>query len=62
VCTWTTDETVDVVEGFLARTPDVAIEPVPGALRSAAPGPGLQLGSALHGSDGMYIAVLRRSP
>lgn len=62
VCTWTTDETVDVVERFLARTPDVTIEPVPGDLRSAAPGPGLQLGSALHGSDGMYIAVLRRAP
>jgi 16S rRNA (cytosine967-C5)-methyltransferase len=62
VCTWTTDETVDVVESFLARTPGVTAEPVPCDLPSAAPGPGLQLGSAIHGSDGMYIAVFRRSP
>jgi 16S rRNA (cytosine967-C5)-methyltransferase len=61
VCTWTRVETTDVVEPFLARRPEFALEPVPGGLTSAAPGPGLQLGSALHGSDGMYIAVLRRS-
>jgi 16S rRNA (cytosine967-C5)-methyltransferase len=61
VCTWTAGETVGVVEPFLARTPDASIEPVPGDLRSAASGPGVQLGSDLHGSDGMYIAVLRRT-
>jgi 16S rRNA (cytosine967-C5)-methyltransferase len=61
VCTWTTDETVDVVERFLAGMPQFDLEPVPGDLSSAAPGPGLQLGSARHGSDGMYIAVLRRT-
>ena len=61
VCTWTSAETTDVVGSFLARRPEFALEAVPGGLTSAAPGPGLQLGSALHGSDGMYIAVLRRS-
>ena len=62
VCTWTRQETVDVVERFLAQTPAFAMEAVPGMLRSAAPGPGLQLSSAAHGSDGMFIAVLRRGP
>jgi 16S rRNA (cytosine967-C5)-methyltransferase len=61
VCTWTTQETVDVVERFLRRIPGFTAEPVVGDLRSAAPGPGLQLGSAEHGTDGMYIAVLRRT-
>jgi 16S rRNA (cytosine967-C5)-methyltransferase len=61
VCTWTTQETVDVVEQFLSRTPAFTAQDVPGNLGSAAPGQGLQLGSAAHGSDGMFIAVLRRA-
>lgn len=60
-CTWTREETVEVVERFLARTGQFRLEPVPGDLSSAAPGPGVQLGSARHGCDGMYIAVLRRA-
>lgn len=60
-CTWTREETVEVVERFLARTGQFRLEPVPGDLSSAAPGPGVQLGSARHGCDGMYIAVLRRT-
>ena len=60
VCTWTRQETVDVIERFLERTPAFVLEAVPGDLAGATPGPGLQLGSAAHGSDGMFIAVLRR--
>jgi 16S rRNA (cytosine967-C5)-methyltransferase len=60
VCTWTTQETVDVVGQFLSRTPDFIAQDVPVDLAGAAPGPGLQLGSEVHGSDGMFIAVFRR--
>ncbi|MBW3604982.1 MAG: 16S rRNA (cytosine(967)-C(5))-methyltransferase RsmB, partial [Actinobacteria bacterium] len=60
VCTWTTEETAAVVEAFLARRRDFAVDPDPLAPRSATAGPGLQLNSALHGCDGMYVVVLRR--
>lgn len=62
VCTWTTDETVAVVEAFLARRRDFAVDagPLGAGPRSATAGPGLQLSSALHGCDGMYVVVLRR--
>ena len=62
VCTWTTAETVDVVEQFLRRHPEFSLESVDHRLDSAARGPGLQLSTGQHGSDGMYIAVLRRAP
>lgn len=60
VCTWTHAETVDVVVRFLRARPDFALAPVP-EIDSVAPGPGVQLGTAEHGTDGMYLAVLRRN-
>jgi len=53
---------VDVVEQFLRRHPEFSLESVDHRLDSAARGPGLQLSTGQHGSDGMYIAVLRRAP
>lgn len=63
VCTWPSAETVDVVTDFLADAGDWTAE-----------SPGLTVGTHVHGdpgvqitpdrddADGMYIAVLRRSP
>ncbi|CAN5868163.1 16S rRNA (cytosine(967)-C(5))-methyltransferase RsmB [soil metagenome] len=64
VCTWTRAETVGVVEAFLSRHDDytIAVEPPAGVeSHPGVDGPGTQLSSALHGCDGMYVAVLRRA-
>ena len=61
VCTWTLQETVDVVGAFLSLRDDFVAEPTtpPGAdLVDGAPG--RQLTPAEHACDGMYVAVLRR--
>jgi 16S rRNA (cytosine967-C5)-methyltransferase len=64
VCTWTRAETVDVVAGFLAHDdrfePEAPAVDVAAADASADDGTGLQLRTAVHGCDGMYVAVLRR--
>lgn len=66
VCTWTRAETVDVVATFVADDDDFVLEPVPDLgvgvdpIATAVDGPGLQLTPAVHGCDGMYVAVLRR--
>lgn len=64
VCTWTAVETVGVVDTFLTGHGDYTIEPTAdaGLPGGHATGPGLQLSSAVHGCDGMYVAVLRRAP
>jgi 16S rRNA C967 or C1407 C5-methylase (RsmB/RsmF family) len=62
VCTWTADETVGVVESFLATHEGFTAEPVAVVSdRGDGARPGLQLTPADHGCDGMYIAVLRRA-
>jgi len=62
VCTWTADETVGVVESFLATHEGFTAEPVAVASdRGDGARSGLQLTPADHGCDGMYIAVLRRA-
>ena len=62
VCTWTADETVGVVDAFLATHEGFTVEPVAVASdRGDGARPGLQLTPADHGCDGMYIAVLRRA-
>lgn len=62
VCTWTTDETTDVVEATLAERDDVTVElPVVGGVAPPhAEATGIQLMPADHGCDGMFVAVLRR--
>jgi 16S rRNA (cytosine967-C5)-methyltransferase len=66
VCTWTRAETIDVIGAFLGAHPEFVSEPVTACdvasslMTSDLRGPGLQLTSAAHGCDGMYIAVLRR--
>ena len=64
VCTWTVEETVGVVEGFLVMNGDrftVDAVDVQGAqVRQA--GPGVQLAPHTHGTDGMYLCRFRRTP
>jgi 16S rRNA (cytosine967-C5)-methyltransferase len=64
VCTWTAEETVGVVEGFLAMNGDrFTAEPpdVPGAPVLGDDATGVQLAPHSHATDGMYIARFRRS-
>jgi 16S rRNA (cytosine967-C5)-methyltransferase len=61
VCTWTAPETVEVVDAFLRRHRGFSVEPPRVAVDSAVGGVGLQLGTARHGTDGMYLALLRRA-
>lgn len=62
VCTWTRQETVDVIDAFLSTHDDFAIDPVATGIGDDAEddGPGRQLTTADHGCDGMYLAVLGR--
>ena len=65
VCTWTVEETVDIVEGFLAMNGD-RFTPEPLAVAGAAVTQddpcGVQLAPHVHATDGMYVCRLRRSP
>jgi len=62
VCTWTRQETVDVIGAFLSTHDDFVAEPMADGVGRAAEDvePGRQLTPAEHGCDGMYLAVLRR--
>lgn len=59
VCTWTVEETVDVIDPFLADHDAFTAEPV-AVVPGSDDGGRLQLTPADQGCDGMYIAVLRR--
>jgi 16S rRNA (cytosine967-C5)-methyltransferase len=62
VCTWTLQETVDVVGGFLSTHDDFVVDVPEDGVDGATEddGPGRQLTPAEHGCDGMYVAVLHR--
>ena len=63
VCTWTVEETVGVVDGFLALSGDrfdVDAIDVPGASARPSADPGVQLSPADHDTDGMYLCRFRR--
>ncbi len=64
VCTISRAEGQDVVRAFLARHDDFDVEElsdeVPGEFRAVAAGPGVQLLPHLGGTDGFFIARLRR--
>ena len=64
VCTWTVEETLDVVEGFLAINGDrfsaVSLE-VEGATVAQDDPFGRQLAPHTNGTDGMYVCRLRRT-
>jgi 16S rRNA (cytosine967-C5)-methyltransferase len=66
VCTISRVEGADVVEGFLDGHEDFSAEEVskrlPDALRGVAIGPGVQLLPHRDGTDGFFIARLRRYP
>lgn len=65
VCTFTREETLDVIEAFLDRRPDYTLDDVssylPPGLRSSVSSAGyIQLMPHLHDMDGMFIARLIR--
>lgn len=65
VCTWTVEETVDVVEAFLAMNGDrFTPEPldIAGAGVVQQDPCGVQLAPHVHGTDGMYLCRFRRTP
>lgn len=65
VCTVTRAETVDLLDGFLASHEEASVEPVHPEVPRGAPTrgrPDLQLLPSTHGTDGMYVAALRRRP
>jgi 16S rRNA (cytosine967-C5)-methyltransferase len=65
VCTISRAEGPDLVDGFLAEHPEFAAEPLAAehpALRDAKWGPGVQLLPHREGTDGFFIARLRRQP
>jgi 16S rRNA (cytosine967-C5)-methyltransferase len=65
VCTISRAEGPDVVEAFLRDHPDWGVEDAAGdreALRGAPTGPGIQLLPHRDGTDGFFIARLRRYP
>ena len=66
VCTYSEEETVKVVEEFLGRRPDFSPEDIapflPPTWREDSHRGSVQLLPHRHGTEGMYIARLRRSP
>lgn len=62
-CTWTTAETVDVAQAFLAAHGDrfAAVSPDLPAGSRHPDDPGVQLAPDLDGVDGMYVAVFTRT-
>jgi 16S rRNA (cytosine967-C5)-methyltransferase len=65
VCTISRTEGPDVVEAFLRDHPDWGVEDAAAdreALRGAPTGPGIQLLPHRDGTDGFFIARLRRYP
>jgi 16S rRNA (cytosine967-C5)-methyltransferase len=63
VCTWTVEETVGVIEGFLVMNGDrFVVDPLdlPGAALAGTSDPGVQLAPHTNGTDGMYLCRFRR--
>jgi 16S rRNA (cytosine967-C5)-methyltransferase len=65
VCTWTVEETADIVDAFLVLNGDLfEVDPVDvgGAPVQQPDDPGVQLTPDVHDTDGMYLCRFRRRP